>query len=220
MIDAGVLYGRKKSKTHPKMKQFILGNRNGIEMINLLKTKELLENALQFLRDKAADGATMLFAATQPQAGEAVKTVAGLGIPVASIRWLGGTLTNFKIIQSRIEYFRKLKSDWENGAFEKYTKKERLGIERELRRLEELFSGLENMTALPDVLIVIDANLHHTALREARRMNIPVVALANTDSDPSAIDYPVVGNTRAKTSIDWFVGKVKECLISSKNLEK
>ncbi len=220
MIDAGVFYGRKKSKTHPKMKQFILGNRNGIEIVNLLKTKELLEKALQFLKDKAASGAAMLFVATQPPAGEAVKAAAELGIPVVNARWLGGTLTNFKIIQSRIEYFRKLKSDWGKGAFEKYTKKERLGIERELKRLEELFSGVENMTALPEVVIMIDANLHHTALREAKHMNIPVVALVNTDSDPTAVDWPVVGNARAKTSIDWFVGKVKECLTSSKNLEK
>jgi small subunit ribosomal protein S2 len=216
MIDAGVFYGRKKSKTHPKMKQFILGNRNGIEIVNLLKTKELLEKALQFLKDKAKSGAAILFVATQPPAGEAAKAAAELGIPVVSVRWLGGTLTNFKIIQGRLEYFRKLKSDWEKGAFEKYTKKERLGIERELKRLTELFSGLENMTALPEVVVMIDANLHHTALREARRMNIPVLALANTDSDPAEIDYPVVGNTRAKTSINWFMSKIKDALAEAK----
>lgn len=216
MIDAGVFYGRKKSKTHPRMKQFILGNRSGIEIINLLKTKELLEKALNFLKEKAASGAPMLFVATQPPAEDAAKAAAELGIPTVGVRWLGGTLTNFKVIQSRIEYFRKLKSDWEKGALEKYTKKERLGIERELKRLQELFSGLESMTALPEVMVMIDANLHHTALKEAKHMNIPVVAFVNTDSDPLGIDYPVVGNARAKTSIDWFMSKVKDVLAEAK----
>lgn len=216
MIDAGVFYGRKKSKTHPRMKQFVLGNRNGIEIINLLKTKELLGKALDFLRVKAADGAAMLFVATQPPAEGAVKTAAELGLPVVGARWLGGTLTNFKVIQSRIEYFRRLKSDWEKGAFEKYTKKERLGIERELNRLREFFSGLENMNVLPEILIMIDAGIHRTALKEARRLDIPVVAFTNTDSDPAEISWPVVGNTRAKASIDWFMGKVKNVLAEAK----
>lgn len=216
MINAGVFYGRKKSKTHPKMKPYILGNRNGIEIVNLLKTKELLEKALNFLKEKAAAGAPMLFVATQPPAEDAVKLAAELGMPVVAVRWLGGALTNFKVIKSRIEYFRKLKSDWGKGALDKYTKKERLGIERELRRLQELFSGLENMAALPEVVIMIDANLHRTALREARRMNIPVVALTNTDGDPTDIDWPVVGNTRAKASINWFMSKIKEVLTEAK----
>lgn len=217
MIEAGVFYGRKKSKTHPRMKQFILGNRNGIEIINLLKTKEMLEAALNSLKEKAASGAPILFIATQPPAENAVKVALEMGIPAVGVRWLGGTLTNFKVIQSRIEYFKKLKSDWESGSFEKYTKKERLRIERELRRLEELFSSLENMTVLPEILIMIDANLHRTAVREARRMKIPVVAFTNTDSDPAEIDWPVLGNTRAKTSIDWFMSKIKEVLAEAKN---
>jgi small subunit ribosomal protein S2 len=217
MIDAGVFYGRKKSKTHPRMKPYVLGNRNGIEIINLLKTKEFLEKALNFLKEKATGGANMLFVATQPQAESVAKTAAELGIPAVSVRWLGGTLTNFRVIQSRIEYFRKLKSDQEKGELEKYTKKERLKIGRELNRLKELFSGMENMNALPEVLVMIDTNVHRTAVREARRMKIPVVALISTDADPAEVDYPVFGNTRAKASIDWFISKIKEALTEAKS---
>lgn len=218
MIDAGVFYGRKKSKTHPRMKPYILGNRNGIEIINLLKTKEFLGAALEFLKEKAAGGAKFLFVATQPPALAVKETAKELEIPAVTSRWLGGMLTNFQVIYSRLEYFRRLKSNWEKGEFEKYTKKERLNIEREMRRLEELFAGLENLVSLPEVVIIIDTNLHRTACKEARRVGIPVVAFINTDGDPTEVDYPVAGNTRSRASIEWFIGKVKGAILEGRKV--
>ena len=212
MLDAGVFYGRKKSKTHPRMKAYILGTRNEIEVVNIAKTKEVFDEALAFLREKAKSGGRMLFVATQP-AAEGVRALAHeFHFPAVTLRWLGGTLTNFKIISKRIEYFTKLKSDWAKNEFEKYTKKERVGIEREMRKLEELLGDLEPLQSIPDVMIVIDPALHTTAIREARRLQIPIVAFANTDSDPDLVTYPVVGNTKARMSIDWFFHKVREAI--------
>lgn len=216
MIDAGVFYGRKRSKTNPRMQPYILGNRNNIEIIDLGKTTEMLDLALAFLKEKVRSGGILLFAGTQPPA-EGIRDVASeFHFPVVVTRWLGGTLTNFRIISKRIEYFKKLKSDWASGAFEKYTKKERLQIERELRRLEELMSGLEDLSALPSVLVVIDPNAHLTAVREARRLGTPIIGLLNTDSNPDFIDYPVPGNTKARTSINWFLDKVRSAIREAK----
>ena len=142
MVEAGVFFGRKKSKTHPKMKPAVLTNRNGIEIINLAKTTEDLEKAVEFLQQKAQEGALMLVVATQPAAASMEGLAKEFGFPYVSRRWIGGTLTNFKIIRSRIDYFKKLRADWEQKAFDKYTKKERVLIEREIEKLRELMGGL------------------------------------------------------------------------------
>lgn len=208
MIDAGIFYGRKKSKTHPRMKPMVLGNRNGLEIINLTKTKEMLDSALEIVKDKAKKGGAVLFVATQPAAEGVTEIAKEFNFPVVSKRWLGGTLTNHKIIQGRIEYYKKLKSDIAKGALERYTKRERVGMEKEMHRLEDIFSGLENFASLPALVVVMDSNLHLTAVREARHLRIPVVAFVNTDSDPDLVDHPVLGNNKARAGISWFLGKV------------
>ncbi len=218
MVDAGVFYGRKKSKTHPRMRQYILSTRNNIEIINLNKTVECLETALAFLKEKIRNGGLPLFIGTEP-AAEGVKDIAAeFNFPVVATRWLGGTLTNFQIISKRIEYLKKMRSDLSAGVFEKYTKKERLMIEQELKRLVELLGGLENLTVLPDVLIIIDPVLHMTAVREARRLHIPIIAMVNTDGNPELVDYPVPANTKARLSINWFLGKVRDTIKEAKEL--
>ena len=209
MTEAGVFYGRKKSKTHPRMKRFILGNRNGLEIINLINTKEMLDAALIAIKQKVQDGGMLFFVGTQPPAEDVKPLAAEFNYPFVVRRWLGGTLTNCKIILGRIEYYKKLKSDLAKGALDRYTKKERVGMEKELAKMEEVMNGLETFTGLPGMLVVIDANLHMTAVREARHLRIPVVALANTDTDPDLINYPVLGNNKAKTSVNWFLNKVK-----------
>ncbi len=210
MIEAGVFYGRKKSKTNPKMKPYVLTNRGGIEIINLAKTSEGLEKALAFLREKVQKGALVLLVGMQPAAEEEIMRLARkFEMPYVTNRWAGGTITNFKIVSKRIEYFKKLRSDFASDALLKYTKKERLMLEKEMNRLKELFGGLEHLTKEPDVLIAIDPNLHSTAVREANRLKIPVIALANVDSDPDLIDYLVSGNDNARKSIQWFLGKVE-----------
>ena len=213
MIDAGVFYGRKKSKTNPKMRQFVMGNRGGIEVINLEKTEEALARAVAFVTEKIRNNGAALLVATEPAAEMAIVQMAKkFNMPYVINRWVGGTITNFKIISARIDHFKKLRSDLASGALDKYTKKERVEIDREIGRLEELMGGLELMTREPDFMIMIDPNLHSTAVREARIKKIPIVAFANIDADPDLIDYLVPGNDKAKKSIDWFLGKIEKAV--------
>jgi small subunit ribosomal protein S2 len=218
MIDAGVFYGKKKSKTHPRMKPWVLANRGGIEIVNLAKTAEELARAQSFVKEKAASGGLFLFVGTQPAAQDALQSVAAeFTMPYVVHRWVGGALTNFKVISQRVEYMKKLRSGLASGAYDKYTKKERLEIERELGRLLELMAGLEGLSRLPDALIVIDPVVHMTAMREARQLAIPVVALADTDTNPEELAYPVPGNAKSRKSIEWFLGKVKAAVAEGKN---
>lgn len=217
MIDAGVFFGRTKSHTHPKMKPFVVGNRNGVDIINLNKTLEGLEAAEAFIKGKVESGGEALVVATQAALQDlALAFAKQTGTPFVVRRWLGGTLTNFKIIAKRIEYYKKLKNDFASGSLEKYTKKERLSFEREMKRLEELLGGLEFMQKLPSVLIIVDPNVHATALREAKRMNIPVVVLANVDVDPATLNFAVVGNNKGRSSVKWFLDKIAAAVEAGK----
>lgn len=213
MIDAGVFYGRKKSKTNPKMRQFVMGNRGGIEVINLEKTEEALARAVGFVTEKVRNGSTMLLVATEPAAELSIIALAKkFDIPYVTNRWVGGTITNFKIILARVDHLKKIRTDLASGALDKYTKKERVEVDREINRLEELMGGLEAMPREPDFLIIIDPTLHTTAVREARIKKIPIVAFSNIDADPDLIDYLVPGNDKAKKSIDWFLGKMEKAI--------
>ncbi len=213
MIEAGVFYGCRKSKTNPKMKSCVLMNRGGIEIINLDKTEDYLNDALSFTKEKVRNGSMVLLAATQPSAEEDIlKMAKKFGFPYVVNRWPGGTITNFKIISKRIEYLKKLRGDLAGGALDKYTKKERVMIEREIGRLTDLFGGLENLTREPDLLIVIDPRLHSIAVREAKQKGIPVVALGNVDSDPDSVKYLVPGNDNSRKSINWFLTKIESAI--------
>lgn len=195
------------------MRKYILTNRNEIEIIDLEKTAECLEKALSFIKEKIRGGGQILFVGTEPEAEEAILALAErFKVSYVTNRWAGGTLTNFKIISKRIEYFKKLVSDMAKGALDKYTKKERLGIEREINRLRNLFGGLENFEKLPDAVLIINAHVHNSAVREARRLNIPVIALTNVDTDPTKIDYLVPGNDKSKKSVQFFLNKVGEAI--------
>lgn len=209
VVGAGVFYGRRKSKTNPKMKQFVLANRGGIEIINLYKTLEDLTRALEFIKEKAKGGGMILLLGTQPAAYEKIDELAKeFSFPFVVNRWLGGTLTNYKIISKRVEYLKKLRHDSQTGGLEKYTKKEKGILESKMKKLEVLLGGLENMIRLPDVVLVVDPEVHKTAIREAQRVKIPIVAFANIDCNPDVLDYFVVGNSKAKKSVDWFLDKV------------
>jgi small subunit ribosomal protein S2 len=210
MMDAGVFYGRKKSKTNPKMRPFVLANRGGIEIINLQKTEEMMDAAAAFIKEKSRNNGLVLLVGTEPAAEASITALAQkLGIPYVTTRWVGGAITNFKIINKRIEHLKQLRTDLASGALvDKYTKKERLEMEKEMKRLEVLMGGLEKMTKEPDVVVIIDPILHHTALSEANTKKIPVVALANVDADPDKIAYLVPGNDKAKKSIEWFLERV------------
>ena len=213
MIDAGVFYGRKKSKTNPKMRQFIFGNRNGVDIIDLQKTTEMLEKALEFIKEKAKNNALILFVGTEPAAEAPILAIAKeFEMPYVTVRWIGGTVTNFNIISKRVEHLKDVRNNLASGALDKYTKKERLEMDKEVHRLEQLMGGLENLSHEPDVMVIVNPVVHSSAVREAKRKNVPIVALANMDADPDDIDYCVPGNDKAKTSITWFLKNIETAI--------
>lgn len=209
MFENGVIYGHKKSKTYPKMKQYIGVNRNEIELIRPEAVVRTLNRTAAFLRSFVKDGKVALVVATQPAAHEAVRRLAQeFGFPTVTERWIGGTLTNFKSIRERVKYFLDLKEKAEQGEFKKYTKKEQVGFSKEIAKLRQKFEGVEKMDRLPDALFVVDGTKHTTAVREARRIRMPIVGIVDNDDDPEAIAYPLVANDHAKASVDWVVDKL------------
>lgn len=217
MMKAGLMYGHKKSKTNPHFRKYIHTVRNGIEIIDLMYTLEAIERTGQFLKEVQSSGKTTLFVATQPAAKEAKEMLVNrFGWLYINEKWIGGLITNFKVLSGRIDYFRKVKHDLEKGEFEKYTKKERVLLNKNIHRMRLMFSGLENLNKLPDVLFLIDTSIkgHQTALREARRAKIKTVAIVDSDDDPDLIDLPIPANDHAKSSIDWIVKKLVEAMES------
>lgn len=211
MAKAGVMYGHKKSRTNPRFSQYIFTTRNGMEIIDLVKTLPAINAAADFLADQIKNNKIVLLVGIQPASWEAIETLAKkFNLPYVKNRWIGGTITNFKVINARVEHFKKTQASMEKGEFEKYTKKERVMINKDISRMKQMFGGLENLTKIPDVLLTIDPSLkgHATAIREAKRVKIPVVAIMDSDDNPDLIDYPIPANDHAKTSVEWIVNKI------------
>jgi small subunit ribosomal protein S2 len=216
MAKAGVLYGRKKSKTHPRMQQYIYATRNGIEILDIEQTTELLQRANAFLAEVAKAKGIILFVGTTPAAKDATRSIAEqFSYPFVTERWLGGTLTNFKTLRTRIQHFIKLKADRISGRLEKYTKKERVEFDKEIERMTTLFGGIEKLTELPKALVVANAAQHMTAIREAKRLQIPVVAVMSNDVNPDIIEYPIPANDRARSSIAWVLAEMQGALAAA-----
>ncbi len=220
LLDAGVFWGRKKSKVYPKMKPFVIATRNDIAIINLEKTLNKIKEAKEFLKEKIRDGGDILLVATQPFSYQLTELIKDLNISMVKERWVGGILTNFNVISRRIDFFKKLKSEFESGALDKYTKKEKLNIENQLNKMEKIFSGLENLNSLPNLVIIIDPVLHSIALREANKMKIPVIAFANVDANPNLIDCIVPGNTKSLKSVSWFLKEIHEAISEARKISK
>ncbi len=217
MTKAGVLYGRKKTKTHPRMRKYIFTTRNGVEILDIAQTWGLLEQAVEFVTGIVQAKGLVLLVGTTPAAKGIIKTLGDkTGMPFVNERWLGGTLTNFKTLSTRLQYFLKLRSDREAGRLEKYTKKERLQFDKELARMSILFGGLEKMTELPKVIIIMGATSHEIAVREANRLGIPVVAVIANDTDPDLIQYPIPANDRSKTSVEWVLERLGQAIEAGK----
>lgn len=213
MAEAGVFYGRKKSVTHPRMRQYIFTSRNNIEILDLEKVKDRLDAAVDFLRTATEHGGFAMVVGALPASKKAVERMAQrFQLPYVTNRWLGGTLTNFKVISQRIEHMKKMRQEIATGGFDKYKKRERGQLLKEFERLEKLMGGLEQLTKMPAVLIVINIDAHATAVREARRLNIPVIGVAGTLSDPESIAYPVPANDTAKASIEYIMGIFEEAV--------
>lgn len=217
MMKAGLFLGHQKSKTHPRMRSYIFTTRNGMEVIDLPQTLAALEKALEFIKTKLANKGTLLLVGTAPAARAAVEEFGKkLNLPYVANRWLGGTLTNYKTLSKRISYFKKLKADRQAGRFDKYTKKERLEIDREINKLTEKFTGIDNMESLPEILFVIDISAHEMVVREGKRMKIPVVALVNTDANPDLVDYPIPVNDRSRSSVEWILGRLETAIAEAR----
>lgn len=213
MAKAGILFGRKRTRTNPRMKKYIFTTRNGMEVFDLTQTIDLVERAKEFIKEVSKSGRPILLVGTEPAASEAVKGLGErFGLPFVIERWLGGTLTNFESLNKRLNYYMTLKSDKETGKLDKYTKKERVVIEKEIERLTRLFGGLERLSQLPGAVIVFGADAHEIAIAEARRMKIPVVAVANTSANPDAIDYIIPANDNSRLSAVWIADAVAQAL--------
>jgi small subunit ribosomal protein S2 len=209
MMKAGVHLGHAKSKDHASMKRFIFGVRNTVSVIDLVQTRAALARAESFITDRVAQGGFILLVGTRPAARGIITQIAEVSrMPSFTERWIGGTLTNFKVIRKRLEHLEMLEKEKVSGAFEKYTKKERMMREEEIARLKKMFDGLRTLTRLPDAVFVVDTTEDTTAVREARRMKIPIVALCDTNADTNLIDYPIPSNDDALSSVHFMVHRI------------
>jgi len=213
MIKAGVHLGHSKSKTHPAMQPYIFGVRNTISLIDLTKTKEKLQEASEFLRKVSSGGGIVLLVGTRPASREIILKIAEkTKMPYFVERWIGGTLTNFKVISKRVEHMETLEHDKATGAFEKYTKKERMKKDEEIEKLRKYFDGLRRLKRLPDALFVVDITHDMTAVNEARKTNVPIIALTDTNSNSGLVNYPVPANDDAMSAVRYMVGRIGEAV--------
>lgn len=211
MFQAGAQYGYGKSRRHPSVLPFIYATRPSGDVINLEKTAEMLKRAGEFAEKLGKENKTLLFVGTKPEAKETIKSAAeSLSLPYVSERWIGGTLTNFPEIRKRITELENYKKEKAEGSLEKYTKKERALLAKKMQRLSLYFEGLLGVKKLPMALFVVDAKTEHTAVKEAKMAGIGVIALTNSDTDISELDYPVLGNDATIPSIRYFTGVIAE----------
>src|SRR3989344_1638790 len=209
MFTAGAHFAFSRSRRHPTIAPYIFGVKNKVEIFDLEKTQNLLGSAKDFIRNIAREGKVILFVGGKSEARNSVKNGAlALGMPFVDGRWIGGTLTNFAQIRKRVEKLEKLTSEKEKGELAKYTKKERLLIDREIANLERFFSGIVSMKNLPSAIFIVDPKKENTAVKEAQDIGIPVIALAGSDCNVADIDYPIIGNDSSQTSIQFFVQEI------------
>jgi small subunit ribosomal protein S2 len=221
MTEAGVNLGHKASKLHPKMKPYISGIKNNVNIFDLEKTAKELEKALAFISKSVADGKSVVFVATKIQLKAIVQASAEeCGVPYVTERWLGGTFTNFETIQKRVTYFKDLEKKREAGELEKYTKRERLDFDREITKLKVKFEGVRNMSKLPDIAIIFGVDKDITCAREAKKKEIKIVAIVDTNVNPDIVDYPIPANDDAISAVSYILGKVKETILQAKTSAK
>ncbi|MDH3620648.1 MAG: 30S ribosomal protein S2 [Gammaproteobacteria bacterium] len=218
MLEAGVHFGHQTRYWNPKMAPFIFGERNKIHIINLEKSLPLAREASAFVKATIADGGTVLFVGTKRAAREAVRTHAvRCEMPFVCQRWLGGMLTNYKTIRQSVKRLKTLEAMAEDGTFEGLTKKEVLGLSREQEKLERSLGGIKDMRSLPDVMFVVDVDHEDIAIREARKLGIPVVAIVDTNCSPEGVDYVIPGNDDAMRAIELYSGLIADAVIDGKS---
>jgi small subunit ribosomal protein S2 len=219
LLEAGVHFGHQTRRWNPKMKEYIFGERNGIHIIDLQKTLKMFRDASRFLSELTGQGRTVLFVGTKRQAQEAIMEESKrCGMYFVNHRWLGGTLTNWATLQKSIKRLKTLKAMIEDGRMAQLSKKESARLERELKHLLQNLEGVENMTTPPDAMVVIDSHTEAIAVREARRMGVPVVAVVDTNSDPDQVDWIIPGNDDALRAIRLFVTKLADSVAEGRSM--
>ncbi len=210
MLKSGMHFGRKKSVFNPKMEPYVYMVRDGICIIDLLKTQAQLSNTVQFLKKTAEGGGIILFVGITKQSSGGIKDLAqALNMPYVVDRWIGGSLTNFKIINARVKMLEEMEKAQKAGAYDKYTKKERLMKTREMAKMATRFEGLKKLTRMPDVVFVSSLKESALPVYEAKKMGVKVVAITNTDSNPNSVEYIVPANDRSKKSVDLILEALK-----------
>ena len=219
LLEAGVHFGHQTKRWNPKMKEYIFGERNGIYIIDLQKTLKLFKDAMRYVGEMAAQGKTVLFVGTKRQAQEAISEEAlRSGQYFVNQRWLGGLLTNMAIVQKSIKRLKELDAMATEGTWDGRAKKEVIRLERERKHLNQNLSGIKDMNGLPDLLFVIDSNKEAIAVEEARKLGIPVVAVVDTNCDPSKVDYVIPGNDDALRAIRLFTTKIADAVVEGRQL--
>jgi small subunit ribosomal protein S2 len=221
LLETGVHFGHRTRRWNPKMKPFIFTERNGIHIIDLQQTIQAIEDAYAMVRDAVARGGSVLFIGTKRQAQETIAQQAQrCGMPYVNQRWLGGTLTNWRTIRSRVEHLRNLEARRDAGEFERLPKKEALDLNREIESLNERIGGLKEMKRLPDLLFMVDVRREETAVREANALNIPIIAMVDTNCDPDHIDHVIPANDDAIRAIKLIVSRMADAVLEGMNMRK
>ncbi|WP_286680661.1 30S ribosomal protein S2 [Tepidanaerobacter sp. EBM-49] len=221
LLEAGVHFGHQTRRWNPKMKEYIFTERNGIYIIDLQKTVKKMEEAYEFVKNISAEGGTILFVGTKKQAQESIKEEAErCGMYYVNQRWLGGMLTNFKTIRKRIDRLHELEKMEEEGVFEVLPKKEVINLRHEKERLEKNLSGIKNMTELPQAVFVVDPRKERIAVQEARKLQIPLIAIVDTNCDPDEIDYVIPGNDDAIRAVKLITEKIANAVIEGRQGEQ
>src|SRR6476660_315615 len=219
LLEAGVHFGHQTKRWNPKMKEYIFGERNGIYIIDLQKTLKLFKDAMRYVGEMAAQGKTVLFVGTKRQPREAMaEEASGAGRFYVNQRWLGGLLTNIATVQRSIKRLKELDSMATENAYEGRAKKEVGRLERERKHLQQNLAGIKDMNGLPDLLFVIDSNKEAIAVKEARKLGIPVVAVVDTNCDPDQVDYVIPGNDDALRAIRLFTNKIADAVVEGRQL--
>ncbi|MGB6193880.1 MAG: 30S ribosomal protein S2 [Terracidiphilus sp.] len=219
LLEAGVHFGHQTKRWNPKMKEYIFGERNGIYIIDLQKTLKLFKDASKFVTELCAGGKTILFVGTKRQAQDAVAEEANrAGMPYINQRWLGGLLTNWVTVQKSVKRLQELDDMATDGRYDLLTKKEVIRLERERKHLQANLAGIKSMKRLPDALFVVDSNNEAIAVKEARKLGIPVVAVVDTNCDPTVVDYVIPGNDDALRAIRLFTSKIADSAAEGVNL--
>ncbi len=221
LLEAGVHFGHQTRRWNPKMAQFIFTERNGIYIIDLQKTVKKVDEAYNYARSVVENGESILFVGTKKQAQDAIKEEAErCGMFFVSQRWLGGTLTNFKTIRSRIDRLRKIEQMEQDGSFDSLPKKEVLELKKEAERLEKFLGGIRNMHKLPGAVFIVDPRKERIAVAEARKLEIPIIGIVDTNCDPDEIDYVIPGNDDAIRAVKLLAGKIADAVIEAKQGEQ